>query len=87
MDEKIKEIKEGIKIKPRDDCEGCRFPFDIQYLLSQIKELEDNIDDPEWCCEKHKAILVARIKELEENLKYSRISDEDLQKLNEEESI
>ena len=81
MDKKIKEIKEGIKIKPRDDCEGCRFPFDIQYLLSRIKELEDNIDDPEWCCEKHKAGLVARIKELEEELKCSQISDEDLQKL------
>ncbi len=39
---------------------------DIQYLLSHIRQLEANINDPEWCCTEHKAKLVAHIKKLEE---------------------
>jgi len=35
---------------------------------SRIKELENNIPDPEWCCKEHKAFLVVRIKELEEGI-------------------
>jgi len=40
----------------------------FQILFSKIKELEDNIPDPEWCCEKHKAGLVLRIKELKDGI-------------------
>lgn len=36
----IDEIGKAVKIKPKDDCEGCRFPFDIEFLLTRIRELE-----------------------------------------------
>ncbi len=36
---------------------------------AKVRELEDNIPDPAWCCEKHKAMLVNRIKELEEGIR------------------
>lgn len=48
---------------------------EIVNILSHIKELEDNIDDPEWCCEKHKAGLVLRIEELEEGIERLRMVD------------
>jgi len=41
---------------------------EIDRWKRRVKELEDNIPDPEWCCEKHKAKLVARIKELKEGI-------------------
>jgi hypothetical protein len=42
--------------------------LNIVELLFKIKELESNINDPEWCCYEHKKMLLARIEELESAL-------------------
>ena len=78
MNKKIKEIEEARQLNSNfhmqwDDLSSEEQGRIVDYLLSHIKELENNIPDPEWCCTAHKAELVKRIKELEEEIAKHRL--------------
>lgn len=95
MNEKIREIEErwedDIKEKDfymnADNHEEFQIAIDVDDLLSYIKELENNIPDPEWCCTAHKAELVKKIKELEEeNKRLNNLYDLELTRVNKAEN-
>jgi len=58
--------------------ERNRFLSFISILEEKVKELEANIDDPEWCCTKHKAWLIDQAEEAESCLEAERKSVDEL---------